>query len=1008
MVAVVVGPETPPVGLNSFVSPDLLGKGIFTRIQNFRWDTGALTTRAGTALYLAAPVAGAILVDMFAVSVNGTSYLLGFFLKSGETRMYYSTSGSAWLEATEVGGLSGGTTGNSRFATNTGIISVAVVKAPQSVVGGSIQSSRDVVVILNGTDYNRIWDPGRAEEGHHNVTGAANNGSGLIRLAFLSEHGRNTGDTVLVASVGGVPNASGTWTVTRIDATHIDLQGSTFAGTYTSGGTVTDNLRLTIHQPIIVPKDASLFTQKATFTRYWQVKSASGKTYYNSGGGVPNVNDGSGTDRFDFSDSSFDVYTGANACIAWQWDSTVVAGQIATVYVPNSAAGTNVALDLGKGLIIGTEDGIADFGADNMLTQVKIEVNTNNAVYNNGTTVMSWVTLFDPSSSDDKLRRYDVIDLVNDVDADLPRKQWFFPADHLTAAQRLIFHIRVTRLANAQNPATKATVIILYICGAGAFPGTSEFTLSYEDEFARSESRSFVASNMEGAPLRQVGGPDTYSSTQAVFLIPQSTGTFYDYDLVIRNSDASDTGIEGGLNGEPSRFNIYVRCPTDTGLEEQALYMFSVNMWGAGTFAGAPFTGLGWIKTYTGTQTIHYNTSAFTYTNVLDWTFRQIDRPPPSDFQIAIPPAKRSISKNGRLIVGNVNDPNGTNLPGDIYGSNWSMPFRMEALATSATSSFRTIVNGESIQGFVSSAAGSQGVSHIHVITDKWLYPLGGSGSNGGNPLDATLLGTLLPAVGRGTNSPRSICEKDGAIFYLDHTGQYVKMLDGMAEISRLKVDDKPAQIPNGRMDDVPSAVFGSRMYSAYTLTGGSTNTRVLGWHDLMIAWEFDDLPPVDVERMCVYFDQSAAGSGLKLLFGTQAGALYQYETGTVDLPSNPIAIRLTTAQLQAPDGPEGQPFSLRINDIRIDADAQARTLSLARILTSPAGTYTTTVDLTNGWVTDENDVHTATVPVAASGDELSRLVQLDVTGNMTSGTKIKKITADVFVDSAEAAWSGV
>lgn len=76
------------------------------------------------------------------------------------------------------------------------------------------------------------------------VTGAANNGSGAIRLT-VTGHAYATGDTSIVADVGGVPNAAGTWTVTKIDANHIDLQGSYFDGVYTSGGTVTRLLHVT-------------------------------------------------------------------------------------------------------------------------------------------------------------------------------------------------------------------------------------------------------------------------------------------------------------------------------------------------------------------------------------------------------------------------------------------------------------------------------------------------------------------------------------------------------------------------------------------------------------------------------------------------------------------------------------------------------------------------------------------------------------------------------------------
>lgn len=71
-----------------------------------------------------------------------------------------------------------------------------------------------------------------------NVSDATDNGSGLIRIETATNHGRATGDKVFIKNVGGVTAANGPWTVTNISATEIDLQGSTFSGTYTSGGTV--------------------------------------------------------------------------------------------------------------------------------------------------------------------------------------------------------------------------------------------------------------------------------------------------------------------------------------------------------------------------------------------------------------------------------------------------------------------------------------------------------------------------------------------------------------------------------------------------------------------------------------------------------------------------------------------------------------------------------------------------------------------------------------------------
>jgi hypothetical protein len=69
------------------------------------------------------------------------------------------------------------------------------------------------------------------------VTGAADNGAGLIRLT-VPGHNFTTGDKPQALNVGGVPNANGYYVLTVIDASHVDQQGSTFAGAYTSGGTI--------------------------------------------------------------------------------------------------------------------------------------------------------------------------------------------------------------------------------------------------------------------------------------------------------------------------------------------------------------------------------------------------------------------------------------------------------------------------------------------------------------------------------------------------------------------------------------------------------------------------------------------------------------------------------------------------------------------------------------------------------------------------------------------------
>jgi len=67
------------------------------------------------------------------------------------------------------------------------------------------------------------------------ITNATNSG-GLIQLTISGPHGLATGACVIVTGVGGVTAANGTWFITVVDSTSFTLDGSTFAGTYTSGG----------------------------------------------------------------------------------------------------------------------------------------------------------------------------------------------------------------------------------------------------------------------------------------------------------------------------------------------------------------------------------------------------------------------------------------------------------------------------------------------------------------------------------------------------------------------------------------------------------------------------------------------------------------------------------------------------------------------------------------------------------------------------------------------------
>lgn len=86
---------------------------------------------------------------------------------------------------------------------------------------------------LPGTDPNAVT--------YRTITNAANNGSGLIRLTVATTNGLITNQKVTVREVEGATSANGNWTITVVNTTQIDLQSSSFSGSYTSGGYVINN-----------------------------------------------------------------------------------------------------------------------------------------------------------------------------------------------------------------------------------------------------------------------------------------------------------------------------------------------------------------------------------------------------------------------------------------------------------------------------------------------------------------------------------------------------------------------------------------------------------------------------------------------------------------------------------------------------------------------------------------------------------------------------------------------
>jgi hypothetical protein len=94
--------------------------------------------------------------------------------------------------------------------------------------------------MLNGAI---VGPPNSQNQTITSVTGAANNGSGIVRLSVTSTAAMVSNQVVYVSGVGGTTNANIGCQITVIDATHIDLINVPFNAAYTSGGTVSSYIR---------------------------------------------------------------------------------------------------------------------------------------------------------------------------------------------------------------------------------------------------------------------------------------------------------------------------------------------------------------------------------------------------------------------------------------------------------------------------------------------------------------------------------------------------------------------------------------------------------------------------------------------------------------------------------------------------------------------------------------------------------------------------------------------
>lgn len=123
-----------------------------------------------------------------------------------------------------------------------------VLADPTAVTGELILPDQSVIALTPAKRSTGIYDaPYTPLFVSGVVNGAANNGSGLIRLAIDATL-LASGMKIDVAGIVGTVEANAEWVITKIDAAHVDLVGSVFTHAYVSGGTWVKPIPNGLHQ----------------------------------------------------------------------------------------------------------------------------------------------------------------------------------------------------------------------------------------------------------------------------------------------------------------------------------------------------------------------------------------------------------------------------------------------------------------------------------------------------------------------------------------------------------------------------------------------------------------------------------------------------------------------------------------------------------------------------------------------------------------------------------------
>ncbi len=222
------------------------------------------------------------------------------------------------------------------------------------------------------------------------ITGAAVGASGKVRLTMSSTADMTTGEIRTVTGVLGTVEANGVWPITKIDATHIDLDGSVFANTWSAGGTQAINGQLVmVSDGTVPPLGANLTTLSATPAGVSAFNAQTlGYAVAVSGGG------------FTFDTAASAAWAGVS--VAATFDTGASTMTVPTVTVVGSAFQFTTTGTLPSPLVVGTPYYVKTASASGVATQISL-TNGGTAITltgGSGTHTATQIVVLTPNAAD--------------------------------------------------------------------------------------------------------------------------------------------------------------------------------------------------------------------------------------------------------------------------------------------------------------------------------------------------------------------------------------------------------------------------------------------------------------------------------------------------------------------------------------------------------------------------------------------------------------------------------